>query len=174
MRKTYGKYGGLGVVVLALLLGLLMSAGPAMATDPFDGYPPAFGKHEVNMQLYWWGVDDPVNTTESYFWAKSTDPRFTGDVVVTLADLWVEDGYLHVSGSVRLENDDGYWTCPYFEHVLSPSVFVRDSNQGVSTVDEVFTGHGDHYGGLVAHFRGHAPGGLGHTSYWLYKGWIED
>ena len=31
MRKPYGKYGILAVLVLALLLGLLLSAGPAAA-----------------------------------------------------------------------------------------------------------------------------------------------
>lgn len=173
MRKRYGKHGVLALLVLAMLLGLLLAAGPAAATDPFDGHPPAFGKHDFNAQLFWRGVDDPENPTESYFWAESTDPRFSGNVVATLELWWPEDGYLHVWGTVRIENEDGYWTCPYYEHVLSPPVFTRNSNQGISLADEVFTGHGD-YAGLVAHLRGHAPGGLGHASYWIYKGRFDD
>jgi len=43
MRNSYGKYGVLGVLVLALLLGLLLVAGPASATGTCVGYGSFLG-----------------------------------------------------------------------------------------------------------------------------------
>jgi hypothetical protein len=117
MRKLHGKYGVLAVLVLALLLGLLLTAGPAMATTTtlnttqgmFLGelYPGESYVNDAGTLVFWDWVAYSVTV-------RATGPdrwRFLGTY-----------GVARLDGLIPLKGDNYHW---------GPIVFVSRDPLGI-------------------------------------------
>jgi hypothetical protein len=101
MRKPYGKYGVLGLFVLALLLGLLLTAGPASAVTETQYTAierPLWGDPLMSSGLEWWTPGDNTyhqRDAANVFWIKASDPRMTGrDVGIKNCDGYFVGGVI--------------------------------------------------------------------------------
>jgi len=88
MRKAWGKSGVLGVLLLALLLGLLLAAGPAGAVTktPFTTVLGPVDDPAWSYGYEWWthmGMTQHNRDQVVVLWWQSSDPRLTGVSVTT-------------------------------------------------------------------------------------------
>lgn len=157
MRKTYGL---LGMLVLALLLGLLLAASPALA-----GAPPGsqWGGHEVNGRAYIVGADKGVTLQ-----VVADDERVCGTMDVSVKKTWYDaDGVGHQSGTFTLYNAAGSWHCAYWE-----TLYYFNASSSEDPIQELLlnctaTGSGAYKGLVFVHSHHGAQGGP-----YIMKGWI--
>jgi len=158
MRKTYGM---LTLLVLALLLGLLLAAGPASAGGPPPG--SQWGGHEINGWAYIVNADKYVTLQ-----VVADDERVSGTMVVSVKRRWYDaDGTGHQSGTFTLYNAAGSWHCAYWE-----TVYFFNARSAEDPVQELLlnctaTGSGAYKGLVFVHSHHGAQGGP-----YIVKGWI--
>ena len=150
------------LAALALLLAvcLLATAGPALA-----GNPPQWGGHEINGKFYYVSDNGAGVFT---FLSTASDSRVSGNLVVTVEDLWdTPDGLGHSSGTYDLTNSSGSWHCPYWEAVYHRGTTVEKPGWQFVFPADAF-GSDDH-AGLVYRSGNHTAAG---KSPYITKGWI--
>jgi hypothetical protein len=161
MWNAYGKYGALGMLVVAMLLGLMLAAGPAVADVGPLG--PQWGGHEVNAKM--WMVDSKKGIRLQ---VVADDPRVSGFMDVSIKNRWYDaDGTGHQSGTSDLYNDAGNWHCAYWEVVYFFNEHSAEYPVQSMCLDCTATGSGA-YKGLVFYSAHHQVGG----SPFILKGWI--
>jgi hypothetical protein len=149
MRNAYGKYGVLGVLVVLLLLGLLLVAGPALAGGPFVGNPPGsmWGGHDVNGWMWITDIGDAGVVAR----VVADDPRVSGYMVVQVDDRWYDDnGIGHQTGSFVMYDDawNQTWRCNHWEDLYFFNAKDSESPVQDTALTATAEGQGD-YSNLV-------------------------
>jgi len=169
------KHGILAVLVFALLLGLLLAAGPAVAGDPFEGTPPGsqWGGHDVNAKLYIvdaWPIPPSPYGECVVFRIGAEDARVSG-----ILEIWAiefeatEGGNLLCSGPAVLTPDigGGCWSGD-FTAVIGSGLLAGKPYQHLVRAFAL-VGSGDYERQV---FWASVHGAWGPT--WILKGWFEE
>ena len=171
MRKTYGI---LGMLVLALLVGLLLAAGPVLASSPYLGDPPGQqwgGPHFTGTLVF---NEDGITGDISV-----PDPRGCGDLSLEFTDVYEWDvgntHYISFITNGTITNGGGVWT--FTDSAALAKVPSKTHGAGAlitgfrtTATGGLNTATGNTYEGLSYDFAWHS--GTGPVAPYMLKGWI--
>jgi hypothetical protein len=167
MRKTCST---VGVLVLALLLGALLAAGPALA-DAIVGDPPGplWKGHEISGTAKYLGDEGDAGV----FAMKSTDPRFRGTMYVYVTEFLAADAYAYAYGTYDIYNDAGVltWHSDYWYSTYGPGSLQDPMMPNAALGWNWAEGRGP-YEGVTSYSVNHA--GAGWLASFAWKGWVYE
>ena len=171
MRKTYGI---LGMLVFALLIGLLLAAGPVLANSPYLGDPPGHqwgGPHFTGMLVF---NEDGITGDIAV-----PDVRGCGELSLEFTDFdeWTvgNTAYASFVTNGTITNGGGVWTFTDSAALACGPLKGHGSGSTITGFRTTATGGlnpetGRTYEGLSYDFAWHSGTGL--VAPYIFKGWI--